>query len=697
MLKVCDAMAYAHAKGVIHRDLKPGNVMVGRFGEVHVMDWGLARIQGQEDRRDLRVSPERATARLASVRRTHSGDTPDSPLVTMDGHVIGTPAYMPPEQALGELAEIGPHSDVYAVGAMLYHMLAGQAPYLESGAKPSNHALWYRVREGPPRPLHELAPQAPAELLAITEKAMARDWRERYRDMGALAGDLRAWLERRVVRAYESGRFAELRKWIGRNRLFAASVAVSLALFLAGTTTTSVVLAGKNRALSRAQLDSDELVLLGLEEQQWELGPAEPGNTRSYSEWLANADGLVMRVEGSHRAELERMTVVSDGDSAAADLAERSQRLATFVERAARFSGPTGSRLRVARSLELALTLRERSLDDPDVRARWTEARESIADREESPAYEGFQLEPQLGLVPIGVDSESGLWEFWHVGSGDEPDVDEQTGRVLMSDGDGVVLVLIPGGKSVMGAQGDDPSASRYDPDARPVQEVLREIELQPFFLSKYELTQDQWSRMAGTSDARYRPPSVFGKHRVTSTHPAEQVDWNESAAVLRRFGLTLPTEAQWEHAARAGTETIWWTGNDKSTLRGSENLADQSLGPQGLSSLGVEAWDDGHLVHAPVGSFKANPFGLFDVAGNVKEWCLDWMGQGAPSGFAPGTGERIVPNGRDRAARGGSFFETATTARSAFRGGFQPDEGRDSVGVRPARLVMTTAEVAGQ
>jgi len=102
VVKACQALAYAHSKGVIHRDLKPANFMVGRFGEVFVMDWGLAKITGRKDLHDIRPANTQLTsASLHSPRRDAAESTPDSPLITMDGSVVGTPAYMPPEQARG--------------------------------------------------------------------------------------------------------------------------------------------------------------------------------------------------------------------------------------------------------------------------------------------------------------------------------------------------------------------------------------------------------------------------------------------------------------------------------------------------------------------------------------------------------------------------------------------------------------------
>ncbi|MCC7014106.1 MAG: serine/threonine protein kinase [Planctomycetes bacterium] len=219
LLKVCDAMSYAHDKKVVHRDLKPANVMVGKYGEVYVMDWGLARVMGQADRHDVRLQPAaQGSTSVRTERRETRGETPDSPLVTMDGDVVGTPSYMPPEQARGELDLLGPHSDVYAVGAMLYQLIGGEMPYVPKNAKVSPYTVLMAVLNGPPRALSELAPRAPLELLAICERAMQREITERYRDTRELGDDLRAYLERRVVKAYETGTWAETKKWMQRNR-----------------------------------------------------------------------------------------------------------------------------------------------------------------------------------------------------------------------------------------------------------------------------------------------------------------------------------------------------------------------------------------------------------------------------------------------------------------------------------------------
>jgi WD40 repeat protein/serine/threonine protein kinase len=241
ILKVCEAMGYAHSKGVLHRDLKPANIMVGRFGQTYVMDWGLAKVIGRKDTRDIRLKKAvDAMPSLVHVERQEmmSPDS-DSPLVTMDGTIVGTPAYMPPEQARGAIEEMTARSDVYAVGAMLYHLLTGEAPYVPHGAKLAPLAILNAVLEGPPQPVHEVRRGVAAELSAICERAMARDPAQRYASTLELANDLQAYLEGRVVRAYETGAIAEFKKWVDRNRGMAAALAAAVLLLVVGLAVSS--------------------------------------------------------------------------------------------------------------------------------------------------------------------------------------------------------------------------------------------------------------------------------------------------------------------------------------------------------------------------------------------------------------------------------------------------------------------------
>ncbi len=259
--RICEAMAFAHSKAVVHRDLKPANVMVGRFGEVYVMDWGLARVLGREDKSDLRVKRRGAgMMTIVQTMRAEERQSNDlSPLMTMDGEVLGTPAYMSPEQALGDLENLDQRADVYSVGAILYHLLAGHMPYVPPGAQRNAYEVLQMVQAGPPEPLHARAPKAPAELVAIAEKALARRPQDRYPSMIELAEDLTSFLDGHVVRAYETGAAAELRKWVRRNRATAASLAAAVVLALGGLASIAFVqvrakqtLAAKNAELELA-------------------------------------------------------------------------------------------------------------------------------------------------------------------------------------------------------------------------------------------------------------------------------------------------------------------------------------------------------------------------------------------------------------------------------------------------------------
>ncbi len=334
----------------------------------------------------------------------------------------------------------------------------------------------------------------------------------------------------------------------------------------------------------------------------------------------------------------------------------------------------------LGRRLEFARTIRERSIDDE--KAAWDAA---ITGMRESDKYGGLAIAPQLGLVPIGQDPESHLFEFWHVQSGERP-VRGEDGKIAPHEGMGIVLVLIPGGTFSMGSPEDEKD--------RQTNEKQHDVKLDPYFISKYEMTQGQWERFAGRNPSGYKPPGKGGDHAMTLLNPVEQVGYDDCAELLGQLGLTLPTEAQWERAARGGRETAWWTGAERETLRGNVNIADQAAARAGAPWQAIKDWpdlDDGHVVHAPIGSFPANPFGLHEVAGNVWEWCRDWYGS-YDLGVMPGDGERKVPASErgSRVPRGGSFAIAASLARSAARALVTPEHRGNPLGVRPAKGVTS-------
>jgi formylglycine-generating enzyme required for sulfatase activity/serine/threonine protein kinase len=255
ILKVCDTMGFAHDKGVLHRDLKPHNVMVGRFGEVYVMDWGLAKVTGQEDRHDVRIRPDGASSlsRIDSARKRDSDSDEGASMMSMDGQKLGTPSYMPPEQAKSEPLDL--RADVYAIGAMMYELVTGRAPYTVPDLKKHAYRILEDVAEGPPKRIEGLQKGVPAELVAIINKAMARDVEDRYADTLALAADLRAFLDDRAVQAYRTGALIELKLWIKRNRPLAASLLAAV-LILVGAIVSMSWLANENAVLATAEKEA---------------------------------------------------------------------------------------------------------------------------------------------------------------------------------------------------------------------------------------------------------------------------------------------------------------------------------------------------------------------------------------------------------------------------------------------------------
>jgi len=231
---VCQTMAYSHARGVIHRDLKPGNIMVGSFGEVQVMDWGLAKVLRTESVID-QDTPESERETIVQTARS-SSETHASHA----GWVLGTPEYMPPEQARGELGAVDERADVFALGAILCEILTGQPPYsgrtaLETQRKGTRGDLALA--------LGRLAVcGAEAELVELTRRCLAEDARSRPRDAGDVARAMTVYLagvqERlraaEVARAQAQARTVEERRRRKTQFRMAACILLALAAGIGG-------------------------------------------------------------------------------------------------------------------------------------------------------------------------------------------------------------------------------------------------------------------------------------------------------------------------------------------------------------------------------------------------------------------------------------------------------------------------------
>ena len=242
---LCQAIAYAHSRGVVHRDIKPQNVMVGAFGETVVLDWGIAKIQG---RRDIRAR-ELARQVKAVVDET----------LTVHGMRLGTPAYMSPEQAMGLIDAIDERSDVYSLGAVLRVILTGYPEQeMVVGANLDDSTETVSGGAAPPkRRLMELPipPEAPPELVCICTKALQPDKSHRYQHAEQLADEVDAYLAGRRVEAYHYGIGALVRRFVVRHRLVVAlSGAFVLALTVVAIVGYARVVMERNVALAAEKL-----------------------------------------------------------------------------------------------------------------------------------------------------------------------------------------------------------------------------------------------------------------------------------------------------------------------------------------------------------------------------------------------------------------------------------------------------------
>ena len=235
-IDVCQAIEYAHSRGVLHRDLKPGNIMLGKYGETLVVDWGLAKPLGHRESQRL---DEEQTLKP----RSGSGNAP-----TQMGSAIGTPAFMPPEQAAGRLDELGPGSDVYSLGATLYYLLTGQPPFSERELG----TLLDKVSVGDFPCPRDVRRDIPRSLEAVCLRAMALRYAERYPSPHDLAEDLEHWLADEPVRACREPVAIRLRRWLRKHPSTVATLAASLIVGIVGLIGNASVLSHKNGQLENA-------------------------------------------------------------------------------------------------------------------------------------------------------------------------------------------------------------------------------------------------------------------------------------------------------------------------------------------------------------------------------------------------------------------------------------------------------------
>ena len=537
--KLAEALEHAHSKGVIHRDLKPGNIMMCPGTGPTVMDFGLAKHTQQQDRK-----------------------------LTQTGATLGTPAYMPPEQVKGELDRIGPASDVYSLGVILFELLTGRVPFEGAAGEVMGKAIFTEA----PLP-SELLPGLRPELDALCRRAMAKDPEDRYPSMKAFAADL-----------------------------------MDLMQTLSAT----------------AQLDA---------------GPIAKRNT---DELL---DAPTMRpgepLESKQRPTSRQRTIPP---------------------------------IPVADAINEDVTIVRTASGTTQIRQEWT-ALPGTSLR--SPWLLGLvALAMVVAVVSIGV-------VVLLVASRDGGRVDGSSEAASFTNSIGMKLVRIPPGKFRMG--------SPIGEVGRNDNEIQHDVEVSAFYLGIQEVTQKHYQTVMGKNPSNFSKDGG-GKDKViginTDDFPVEQVSWADAMEFCKKLmamdtrkpsdrEYRLPSEAEWEYACRGGASSF-------QVFNFGDSLSSKQANFNGGFPYGRAAKSDYLARTCSVGSFEMNNFGLYDMHGNVWEWCADWYDQDYyrrtahkdPSGPAHGS-ERVI--------RGGSWVGPGQDCRSAFRRGILPTHRGLDLGFRVA------------
>ncbi len=543
------ALHAAHEVGLLHRDVKPSNLMVTPDGEAVVLDFGLAR--DDDDDRDL----------------------------TLSGDLLGTPAYMSPEQLTAHRIKLDRRTDVYSLGATLFEALTLRRPF----AAPTMDQLFQEILTVDPPRVDRLE-SLPTALGAVVATCLEKNRERRYANAAALADDLARVRRGQPVLARDVGRLEHARRWVVRHPLAAAfltsqGVALVVVLWL--------YLRSESALRRFDQVATGPQVQRAIE-AQLPLHPAWPRHLAALRQWMTgHAEPLLAKRDAlrATRDSLRDTARAADGPlsvDSQAFLAKAADdaiaELDAFQHR--HVDGPLGVRARIAWAERVTALSVERHA------AAWDAARRAVA---ADPRFEGFELRPQLGLAPLGTHPTTGLLECVHLPSAADPTALPERGadgRVQVDATTGIVFVLLP-------ASGGAP----------------------PFFAAAHELTKAQWLRLSDDGDAGYYKPGQKFRTpepvEVTATHPVESKTWSKCDAIARRYGLALPSGAQWEYAARAGC-------TDRQPTTGADLARFAVLAPEANAATGDEN------VPRRVGSRAANDWGLYDTLGNVFEWVRD-------------------------------------------------------------------------
>ena len=603
--QVADALDYAHGEKVMHRDIKPGNIMINSDGKVKVLDFGLAA--------QIHTS-------MTRVSMAYHGTS-------------GTGPYMAPEQWRGRAQ--GAAADQYALAVMAYEMLAGRLPF--ESTDPSV------LREAVLNDTSEEITDLPAAAQSALKRAMSKEAAERFNscaDFAAALGGAKVGKAKKV----SSGKSGGAWKWI--------AAVIVLALIAAG----AFFALNRNTATPTAPVPADTAADAEARAKA-EARKAEAEARRIAAEQkAAEAEALRLAAEKkAAEAEAEARRIAAEQKAAEAEAlrlaAEKKAAEAEARAKAAEQKAADAAQKTVEPAPPPRAVAPAPAAPVPPPRAvAPAPAAPAPPPRAPAPAA---PVPPPRAVAPAPAAPAPAPVPL--PGAEKRKIKEEPTKTIYLDNGVSLKMIRVEPGSFMMGSENGES-------DEKPVHRVTL---TQAYYLGETEVTQAQWRAVMGNNPSRFQRDS----------RPVEQVSWNDAMAFCKKLNdegrapkgwkFTLPTEAQWEFACRAGTTTNYSYG-DASDV---QKMNFDGNYPYGGGSKGVYRQE---TVAVKSLGYK-NAWGFYDMHGNVYEWCLDWYGSRSYSSEAV-TDPQGPQNGSDRVLRGGGWCTYAQNCRSANRNNDYPD-----------------------